>query len=294
MKKILGIAGAAAAALIGVTLWNLRRFMPCSIPLGENPQETEKKTLQIPWGEHLLYAELFLPKKQGNNLPTVVCSHGFNGSYRYFSNCSAPSLAAAGYAVLCFDFYAGSKNGKSGGSMTELSVFMEKDQLNAVIDWVKQQDFCDPHNLFLFGESQGGFVTAITGAEHSHDVKAMVLFYPAMCIQDDMRKQFPTWEDVPDEFPFMGTTLSKAYYEGLYDYDPYAVAGQFTGHVLIVHGDQDRIVSISYGQKLAACYENAEFVTLPGEDHGFSAEGKKKSTRLVYNFLEKQKSMESE
>ena len=171
---------------------------------------------------------------------------------------------------------------------------MKQDQLNAVIDWVKQQDFCDPHNLFLFGESQGGFVTAITGAEHSQDVKAMVLFYPAMCIQDDMRKQFPTWEDVPDEFPFMGTTLSKAYYEGLYDYDPYAVAGQFTGHVLIVHGDRDRIVSISYGQMLAACYQNAEFVTLPGEDHGFSAEGKKKSTRLVYNFLEKQKSMASE
>lgn len=285
MKKVLGIA--SAAALVGLAVWNLHRHSPRPVTLVDAPQPIEKNTVHIPWGEKMLYGELFLPKDHKKKLPVVVCSHGFNGSYRYFSSCSAPSLASVGYAVLCFDFYAGSKKGKSGGSMKEMSVFMEKDQLNAVIDWVKQQDFCDLDNLFLFGESQGGFVTAITGAEHSHDVKAMVLFYPAFCIQNDMLKRYPTPDQLPSEIQFMGATLGKVYYEKLYDYDPYAVAGQFAGNVLVVHGDNDKLVDISYGKKVAACYQNSEFLTLPGEPHGFTAKGRQISTRHVYDFLEK-------
>jgi len=283
--KLLWVLG-AATALTAASVWNYRRYYPKMQHLGEN--QVEVKKLCIPWEGHTLYGELLLPKGTDGKLPTVICSHGFNGSYRYFRNFSAPSLASAGFAVYCFDFYAGSRHGKSGGKMEEMSVFLEKDQLNAVIDHIKAQSFTDLNNLFLFGESQGGFVTAITAAEHTQDVKAIVLYYPAFCIQDDMLKRYKSAEDLPEIINFMGVRLGKVYYEKLFDYDPYAVAKRFTKNVLVIHGDADRTVNLSYGKDAAACYEHAHLEILPGQDHGFNAKGKRAALQLTFDFLKEE------
>lgn len=279
---------AAIGILVGFCIWNYRRIYPRVRPLGANPSKIQVQKLCIPWDGHMLYGELLMPSNGGNKLPTVICSHGFNGSYRYFRSFAAPSLASAGYAVYCFDFYAGSRHGKSSGSMQELSVFMERDQLNAVIEFIKVQSFVDLDNLFLFGESQGGFVTAITAAEHTEDVKAIILYYPAFCIQDDMLKRYRTPEELPEKINFMGITLGKVYYEKLFGYQPYAVAGTYKRNVLVVHGDSDRTVDISYGKEAAACYKNARLEVLPRQDHGFNAKGKQDALTLTYDFLEKE------
>lgn len=282
------LIAAAIGIFAGFCIWNYRRIYPRVRPLGANPRKIRVQKLCIPWDGHMLYGELLMPSNSGNKLPTVICSHGFNGSYRYFRNFAAPSLASAGYAVYCFDFYAGSRHGKSGGSMEELSVFMERDQLNAVIAFIKGQKFTDLDRLFLFGESQGGFVTAITAAEHNEDVKAIILYYPAFCIQDDMLKRYKTPEQLPEKINFMGITLGRVYYEKLFGYKPYAVAGTYKGHVLIVHGDSDRTVDLSYGKEAAACYRNARLEILPRQDHGFNAKGKQDALALTYTFLEQE------
>lgn len=276
--------------LSGVGVWNYRRFYPRVQHLGE--KQVEVKKLCIPWEGHVLYGELFLPKATDGKLPTVICSHGFNGSYHYFSNFSAPSLASAGFAVYCFDFYAGSRHGKSGGKMEEMSVFMEKDQLNTVIEFIKTQSFTDMNNLFLFGESQGSFVTAITAAEHTKEVKAIILYYPAFCIQDDMLKRYQKPEELPQFIDFMGVRLGKVYYEKLFDYDPYAVAKKFTKDVLVIHGTADRTVNLSYGKAVASCYEHARLEILEGQDHGFNSKGKQEALQLTFEFLKGEQSYE--
>ncbi len=272
----------------GFCVWNYRRISPKVRPLGANPCKPRVRKLCIPWEGHLLYGEFLLPSSGGAKLPTVICSHGFNGSYRYFRDFSAPSLASAGYAVYCFDFYAGNLHGKSGGSTQEMSVFMEKDQLNTVIQWIQEQDFVDQEQLFLFGESQGGFVTAITAAEHTEDVKAIILYYPALCIPENMLKRYKSADELPEEIEVMGVPLSKVYYEKFFDYDPYAVAGKYERDVLIVHGDADRVVDLSYGKKTASYYKNARLEILPGQDHGFDAKGKEDALILTYEFLEQE------
>lgn len=287
MKWFLGIA--VTGLFAGFCIWNYRRIYPKPRLLGEHPRKIRVQKLCIPWNGHTLYGELLIPDNNGGKkLPTVICSHGFNGSYKYFRSFSAPSLASAGYAVYCFDFYAGSLHGKSGGSMQELSVFMERDQLNAVIECIKGQSFADPDHLFLFGESQGGFVTAITAAEHTEDVKAIILYYPAFCIQDDMLKRYKTPEELPEKINFMGVTLGKVYYEKLFGYEPYAVASTYKGNVLVVHGDADKTVDVSFGKQAAACYENARMEILPHQDHGFNARGKQDALMLTYEFLEQE------
>ena len=287
MKKLF-LGAAAMGALTALSVWNYRRYVPKARAMGEDANKVEVKKFPIISGGHTLYGELLLPKGHRGKLPTIICSHGFNGSYRYYRGSVGMCLAMSGFAVYCFDFYGGSTHGKSGGSMTEMSVFTEREQLHDVIETIKGLDFVDTDNLFLWGESQGGFVTAITAAQHTEDVKAIVLFYPAFCARDDMLKRYKTLDEVPEIVDVLGKKVGRIYYEKLFDFDAYSEAKKFTGPVLIIHGDADRTVDVSYGEKAAAAYDNALLEILPGEDHGFSARGKLQAAQMVYTFLRKQ------
>ena len=283
--KVTMIAVVILAAFTGVSIWNYRRYFPKAKPLDKDKKKIDVQKLSIYADGHELYGELLRPKNINGKLPTIICSHGFNGSCRYFSGYVGKCLAMAGFAVYCFDFYGGSVHGKSGGSMTEMSVFTERDQLHDVIEFMKKQDFVDTDRLFLFGESMGGFVTAMTAAWHTEDVKAIVLYYPAFSMLDDIRKHYPTLDEMPEIIDVLGKKVGKVHYEKLYDFDAYAEASCYTGPVLIVHGDADRTVDVSYGRKAADCYKNACFKVLPGQDHGFNAKGKQQAAKLVYTFL---------
>lgn len=286
--KTICIATASLGAFAALSLVNYRRFVPKPRAMGDTTEEVEVRKFPIESGGHTLYGELLLPKNCSGKQPTIICSHGFNGSYLYFKSSVGMCLAMSGFAVYCFDFYGGSVHGKSGGKMTEMSIFTERDQLNDVIEKIKSQNFVDLDNLFLWGESQGGFVTAITAAQHNKDVKAVALFYPAFCAKDDIQKRYASLDDMPETVDIFGKKVGKVYYEKLYDFDAYAEAAKYTGPVLIIHGDADRTVNVSYGRAAAESYQNARFEVLPDEDHGFSGKGKLKAAKLVYGFLKEQ------
>lgn len=79
---------------------------------------------------------------------------------------------------------------RAAAPLLEVSIFTERDDLNAAIEHVKTIDVMDRENLFLLGESQGGCVVGITEPRHRDDVRAMVQYDPAFCNPDDARKQF--------------------------------------------------------------------------------------------------------
>ena len=114
-------------------------------------------------------------------MPAVIFSHGFGGSYRAGTS-YAEKLAQNGYVVYCFDFCGGSPESRSDGSTLEMSVFTEQADLEAVITRVKGLDYVDSDNLFLIGTSQGGAVSALTGAvssrRHPRHGAPLPCFYP--------------------------------------------------------------------------------------------------------------------
>lgn len=59
--------------------------------------------------------------------------------------------------------------------------------MSAVLEQVRALDYVDESQVFLRGESQGGFVSAYVAANHPEDVKALILYYPAFVLQDDAR-----------------------------------------------------------------------------------------------------------
>lgn len=275
-----------AAVLVGLSIYNYRSFMPKPRTMGETACPVKVYKRPISAGAHTLYGELLRPKGREGPLPTVICCHGFGSSYKLCKKTVGLCLAKSGYQVYCFDFYGGSKRSRSGGSMREMSIFTEREDLDAVIDAVYSWPEVDKERLCLLGESQGGCVAGITAPRHEEQLKAMILYYPAFCIPEDAQKKFARVEDIPELNRIMNQKIGRSYNEKLLDYDIFEELRHFSKPVLILHGDADTVVDISYGQRAAAVYPNAAFKCYPGDIHGFTGKGRLRAAKDSYDFLE--------
>ena len=284
-KKILLGAGIAAGTLTAMSVWNYRRFTLKPRSLGSVTYDVKIQKLPVRAGEHTLYGELPLPKDKSGLLPTVICCSGFGTSFQCCKKTVGMCLAMSGFAAYCFDFYGGCKGSKSGGTMLEMSIFTERDDLSAVIEHIKTLDVVDQENLFLLGESQGGCVVGITAPSHRDDIQAMVQYYPAFCIPDDARKRFASVSEIPETYKVFNQKIGRVYAEKLLDFDIYREIALYNRPVLIIHGDADKVVDISYGRRAAEVNADAQFVCLPGEDYSFSGRGKLKAAKLAFDFF---------
>ena len=203
---------------------------------------------------------VFLPKGKPD-CPIAVISHGFMAN-QMFSQIHAQNLAKMGYAAFCFDFCGGTLVGSSDGDSTDMSVLTEVEDLKAVIEFAKSQSYTDENELILLGCSQGGFVSAIVSAEMKEEVDALILLYPALCIPDDARSgemMFAKFDpqNVPETFWCGPMKLGRRYVTDVIDMDPYEIIHQYTGKVLIIHGNQDKTVDISYALRAVETYSQA-------------------------------------
>ena len=203
---------------------------------------------------------VFLPKGK-TDCPIAVISHGFMAN-QMFSQIHAQNLAKMGYAAFCFDFCGGTLVGSSDGDSTDMSVLTEVEDLKAVIEFAKEQSYTDENELVLLGCSQGGFVSAIVAAEMKEEVDALILLYPALCIPDDARSgemMFAKFDpqNVPETFWCGPMKLGRRYVTDVIEMDPYEIINQYTGKVLIIHGNQDKIVDISYALRAVETYSQA-------------------------------------
>ncbi len=283
-KVILSIVVGLLVILSVTAVLNARRYFGSPEEVSSVIYEYETKEISCSNDGKNIYGVAYIPKDAGEKMPTVIFSHGYNGTYKN-TDMISKSLAMSGIATYNFDFCGGSGRSNSDGEMTEMSVFTEKNDLNAVIDMVKTLDFVDEDNLFLFGESQGGFVSAITAAERNDEIKGMMLLYPAFCIPDDAQEKYDTVDQIPETIKFMGRTIGKKYYDELLDYNVYDHIDNYTKDVIIFHGDSDTIVNLSYSQKAVEIYQKAELKVFEGEGHGFTASAKSDVAKMAYNFI---------
>ena len=203
---------------------------------------------------------VFLPKGK-TDCPIAVISHGFMAN-QMFSQIHAQNLAKMGYAAFCFDFCGGTLVGSSDGDSTDMSVLTEAEDLKAVIEFAKSQSYTDENELILLGCSQGGLVSAIVAAEMKEEIDALILLYPALCIPDDARSgemMFAKFDpqNVPETFWCGPMKLGRRYVTDVIEMDPYEIIHQYTGKVLIIHGNQDKIVDIPYALRAVETYSQA-------------------------------------
>ena len=217
-----------------------------------------------------LYGVLQLPDA-AMPAPLIILSHGFGDSHSGNQD-YADYFTAQGFATFNFDFCGGGFESKSGGTMLEMSVLTEAEDLNAVIDHFRVDGRFS--RIFLWGASQGGFVSSCVAARRPADVAALVLEFPAYVLQDDARRRANPDGSFPERDAVMGIPIGRRYSEDAVAFDIYDVIRAYTGDVLILHGDQDAIVPLSCAQRAAKAFERAELVILAGQNHGFVGEAR--------------------
>lgn len=230
---------------------------------------------------------LYLP--QTNKCPMVILSHGFNGSGDDFTE-YAKVLVENGIGAFIFDFCGGSLRSKSNLSTTEMTVFTEKEDLLAVIDFAEKQQNTD--GVFLFGASMGGLVSALCAEECADKIQGMVLLYPALCVADDWNRRFPNVDEIPDVYNAWEVPLGKNFAKTLHGFNVFEHIGNYSGGVVILHGDNDAVVPLKYSEKANEIYTNSRMKIFQGEGHGFSDAGTKETIDILVNFIKEENKYE--
>jgi pimeloyl-ACP methyl ester carboxylesterase len=232
-----------------------------------------EKEAYIPYGDGSLYCLLCLTEGMQEKYPCFVLSHGIYSSYQMTAP-SARELAQLGYACICFDFKGCSYSNKSGGDLLSCSVQTEADELCAVIEWMRSQDFADISRIYLLGQSLGGVVSVLAGARIQSDVVGMLLMYPALSIMDIIPAMFPEAEKIPEVVEnylgVPGLNLGRKFFAESLSAPVSESVKAFKKPVWIIHGTEDKLVPISYGEKAAQDFISAKLVVVPGAEHGFN------------------------
>ena len=247
------------------------------------PYETQELCARR--GGNDIYGVIYIPRDAGEKMPAVIFSHGFGGTHSVGTQ-YAEALAQKGYVVYCFDFCGGSPGSRSDGSTLEMSVFTEQADLEAVISMMQGLPYVDSRNLFLMGTSQGGAVSAITGAAHPDEIRGMVLLYPAFVLADNANELFQSADEIPDTYYFLWMNVGRAYFEPLLGYDIYAEIAAYDSDVLLIHGDADSIVPLSCSERALEAYPSAELKVISGAGHGFSGDNARQAVDWILEYLE--------
>ena len=228
--------------------------------------------------------ELYIPNNSYDEFPLLVLSHGF-GSNMDSLRSLGQSICKIGFASFIYDFIGGGTNIKSDGVMTEMSVLTEANDLNTVLDELLEDERINKDNIFLLGQSQGGFVSTYVAGTRD-DIKGLIDYYPAFCIRDDAEKAYPNPNDVPDTYNVLGfATVGKIYYMDAVSFDIYEIMEDIVCNTLLMHGTTDNVVPISYSERASTTIPNCEYIVYEGQGHGFSGAADKDSETRTINFL---------
>ena len=230
-----------------------------------------------------IWGELYLPES-GEPLPLIIMCHGFGGNHEHMS-AYAKAFAGSGFAVYSFDFIGGGYGSRSDGTMKEMSVLTEAADLSAVLDRMKEQPGIDPDSIFLMGGSQGGFVCSYVAGVRPDDVAGLVCLYPAYVLQDNAWKQTPDPDNIPETINLMGIALGGIYNRDAMSFDIYDIIRNYPGKVLILHGTVDSIAPISYSERAAEVFPDAELIRYEGANHGFRGKDEINSENQAIEFV---------
>ena len=237
------------------------------------PEVVQTQEIWVQNGDDRIYGVAYVPEAEdGKKVPLVIFSHELGNDHtsgeRY-----AERLAEAGYAAYVFDFRGGTVGGnRSDGSNSEMSILTEASDLESVLAAAKTWDFVDPDKIVLLGGSMGGLVTTVVGSTHQDEIAGMILMYPALSAKDDSgAEQYQSEDDVPEDVSLFGGWIhvGKNYITDLWDVDFDRLLSSYQGHMLLLHGDRDSTVPISWSEHAKEIIPDCEFYVIQNGGHEF-------------------------
>ena len=245
----------------------------------------EERELWVERGDLHIYGVLYVPANAStaHPLPAVICSHVLGGTHEG-SGRYAREIASWGYITYAFDFCGGSEQSRSSGKTTDHSIKTQAADLSAVLDVIRALPQVNERAVFLFGQSQGGAVSAMVAAEHPADVAGLVLLYPAFVIHGLAVDMFGTPENAPETYR-LWIDLGHIYAVDAIEYDFYEHIGNYPGPVLMFQGTADRLDPKHYPDRAAEVFPQVDYEVFEGVGHRFEGEVRQHVLARVRAFL---------
>lgn len=203
--------------------------------------------------------------------PCVLLLHGFTGNvygYKGLNTRIARDLAAAGIGCVRFDFYG---NGESDGEFEDFTFTGLYEDTEDMFDWLKRQPFAEPQQMYLSGQSMGGYVAASCAPRLNP--KGLMLLCPGagMWFGAAQRADAVVAKG-QDWFDMEGLKYKMAFnYDMASHPSPFEEARGYEGPALIIRASDDKLVDENTCANYALCYSHPEMITTEGGGHNFTS-----------------------
>ena len=172
----------------------------------------------------------------------------------------------------------------SSGNFSEMTIDSEIDDLNVILDYVSSVSYVDADNIYIYGYSLGAFVAVSVAADRKEDVAGLILAAPAFSLADEAAIYYQTGR----YFIMAGEKfIENAYsYYGKID----GILSSCEEKTLILHGNKDKLVDISYSERAVEIMPNAFLMVVEGAGHNYDFEDvdfiQEKSAEFLASFKE--------
>ena len=224
----------------------------------------DMKEVQIPTGDGLNLLAWY--KESTAGLPTIVIYHGNAGNIGHRGG-KARMFIDAGFGVLLVEYRG---YGGNPGKPSESGLLTDG---RAALDFLSRQKN-KPNGIVLYGESLGSGIAVRLAGEPAYRqaIRAVVLIAPYTSITDVAAHHYPF-------FPAKAIVKDK--------FDSLSAIRNYDGALLVIHGEEDRTVPVSFGRKLfSAAREPKKAYWVAGAGHNdlFRPE----NYNFVINYLKRQ------
>ena len=273
--------GTAVRTELATILLNFSKLTPAEETETDSEATYIAETVSIEANGRTIPAVVTLPVGEGP-FPAVVLNHGHGGNKDEGTGFGgiAEALAEAGIASIRMDFPG---CGDSTEPFTENTLSNMIADSNAAKDYLVANYPVDADKLGILGYSMGGRVALEIITAEDNPYKATLILSGLSTPGDEaIANILPEGMTVED-------AIAVAEEKGSYDYttqygqnlslsaqwftdmlvDPLANIDNYTGPMLVIHGDKDDVVTDATNKLTISSYPAAEELIVPDADHGY-------------------------
>ena len=223
---------------------------------------------------------LYLPSSHSEqNKPAIILSHEFGSNKNNLKN-YAEFFANNGYVAYIYDF-------ENENELFDSSVLTESETLNVVLENIYCLPFIDKQKIYLFGSSQGGFVSTYVAAYNIDMISGLILQCPAFVLQDEAKKRLNELNENQNEFNIMGNIVSRKYNLDAVSFDIYEIMKNINKKVLIICGENDNVVPFSYIEKATKILNNCILKIIKNANHSLNSSEIEEAKKYILEYLKK-------
>ncbi len=233
--------------------------------------EGRAKALRFYRGDVPVYGEIYLPEGEGP-FPVIIISGGF-GTSHYGYQSMAAYFAERGFAGVVYDPSEMGFTGNPAQDYLDWTPLKEAADIEAIAAALSKLEYIDENNVFLWGHSMGGFVSAYVGFKNPELIRGLVLVEPAFYLNENAKEMFPDTEDIPEFVTADESVFPAAYFKDLCSFDIFGLMKDCGNKVLIYAGGVSPSVGADMPELLERAKEllpSAELKFIDDADHYFS------------------------